>query len=212
MILIIFQIIALIMSAVVHEVAHGYMAYRLGDNTAKNEGRLTLNPIKHLDLFGSIFLPLILIITSSPFFLAWAKPVPYNPYNLRDRKFGDLKVALVGPLSNLILAIIFGLISRVLYFYAGASMEISGSLVNSIFLMTVVITQVNLILMIFNLIPLPPLDGSKILLTFLPARFKIYFYKYEQFGLILLLILIASNAFNFVSWLVYFLFSLIVGF
>src|SRR5574344_1057586 len=105
----VFQIIILIFSAVVHEYMHGWMAYRLGDSTAKDAGRLTLNPLAHLEWFGSFFLPLVMIISHMPFVFGWAKPVPYNPYNLRDRKYGDAKVGLAGPLGNFIIALFFGL-------------------------------------------------------------------------------------------------------
>ena len=114
MILIILSVLVLVFSAVIHEYAHGWMAFRLGDDTAKKEGRLTLNPLVHLDWFGSIILPLLFIITKANFFLAWAKPVPYNPYNLRDKKYGELKVALAGPASNILLALFFGLVARFL--------------------------------------------------------------------------------------------------
>jgi Zn-dependent protease len=108
----VFQIIVLVFSAIAHEYMHGYVAYSLGDPTAKNAGRLTLNPLAHLEWFGSFFLPLIMIITQMPFVFGWAKPVPYNPYNLRDRKYGDAKVALAGPLTNFIIALFFGLFLR----------------------------------------------------------------------------------------------------
>ena len=108
----IFLIIILVMSAVFHEYMHGFAAFKLGDPTAKNAGRLTFNPIKHLDLFGSIIIPLMLIISGSSFLFAWAKPVPYNPNNLSDRKYGDAKVAAAGPLANLAIALVFGLIWR----------------------------------------------------------------------------------------------------
>ncbi|NCN22436.1 site-2 protease family protein, partial [Candidatus Falkowbacteria bacterium] len=142
----IFLIIVLVMSAVFHEYMHGYAAFKLGDPTAKNAGRLTFNPIKHLDLFGSIIVPLMLIISGSSFLFAWAKPVPYNPYNLRDRKYGDAKVAVAGPLANLAIALIFGLIWRFMPFI---NITFSGFIA--------MIIYINLVLMVFNLIPIPPL-------------------------------------------------------
>ena len=220
-------IIVLIMSAVVHEVSHGYMAYRLEDNTAKDLGRLTLNPLKHLDLFGSIILPLILVLTKANFFLAWAKPVPYNPYNLKDYKYGDLKVALAGPGSNLILATVFGLmirfwpivfadkISLITQFLTGDNngllASMSGSLLNSFFVLALLFCIINLALMIFNLIPIPPLDGSKILLTFLPERGRLLFYRLESWGFVILIILIAMDAFQFVVPVLFAAFSLLTG-
>ena len=112
MLITILLIIILIFSAIFHEYAHGWMARRLGDETAEQAGRLTLNPIPHLDLVGSIIVPLVLLITKSNFFIAWAKPVPYNPNNLRDKKYGELKVALAGPATNFIIAIILAMVAR----------------------------------------------------------------------------------------------------
>jgi Zn-dependent protease len=227
MAIMIFLIAALIMSAVVHEVAHGAMAYYLGDTTAKDMGRLTLNPIKHLDLFGSILLPLVLILTKSSFFLAWAKPVPYNPYRLRDYRWGDLKVALAGPGANLIMAAIFGLTARFLplatndkiqlagQFLQGANDQLlalmSGSIMNSLFVMSVILCFLNLVLMIFNLVPIPPLDGSKIAVAFLPPGGRQAFYRLEAYGLFILIILIALNFFSFIAPLVFYVFSLLTG-
>src|SRR5271157_1248941 len=108
----IFSLIVLLFSVIIHELAHGYVAYSLGDPTAKYAGRLTLNPLKHLDPFGSIILPLLLFIAGSPFLFGWAKPVPINPYNFTDKKYGEIKVSIAGPASNLLLAIFFGLILR----------------------------------------------------------------------------------------------------
>src|SRR5574343_425811 len=110
----IFSLIVLLFSVIIHELAHGYVASSLGDPTAKYEGRLTLNPLKHLDPFGSIILPLLLFIAGSPVLFGWAKPVPVNPYNFRDKKWGEIKVSIAGPLSNISLAIVFGLILRFL--------------------------------------------------------------------------------------------------
>src|SRR3989344_5382087 len=110
----IFQIIVLIFSVVIHEVSHGYVAEYLGDPTARLAGRLTLNPIKHIDPFGSGILPVILVITHSPILFGWAKPVPYNPYNLRDPISGGAKIAAAGPISNLLLALIFAIAFRVM--------------------------------------------------------------------------------------------------
>jgi Zn-dependent protease len=227
MLITIFVIVALIMSAVVHEVAHGAMAYRLGDTTAKDLGRLTLNPFKHLDLFGSIILPLVLVLTKAGFFLAWAKPVPYNPYRLKDYRFGDLKVALAGPGANLIMATFFGLLARFLplglnakiglinLFLMGENAELlgamSGSLVSSIFVLAVIFCILNLALMIFNLVPIPPLDGSKVALTFLPEGGRQAFYRLESYGIIILVVLIALGVFNFIAPLLFYLFQLIVG-
>jgi len=159
----IFQIAILLFSVVIHEVSHGAMAEHLGDQTARMMGRLTLNPLKHIDLFGSIILPFILIITNSPIVIGWAKPVPYNPNRLyKDRKYGPLKVALAGPAVNIIIALVFGLILRFGFPYLpDASILLIGFIV-----------FLNMLLAFFNLIPIPPLDGSKILTVLLPPRYS----------------------------------------
>jgi len=159
----IFQLTVLLFSIMIHEVSHGLMALRLGDETAKKFGRLTLNPLKHLDPIGSIFLPLFLFITKSPIILGWAKPVPYNPNALyKDYKYGPLKVALAGPFSNLAVAFIFGLIIR-----------FGSTFFNPIALAFMsFIVLLNCLLAVFNLIPIPPLDGSKILTAILPYRYS----------------------------------------
>jgi len=180
----IFWIVALLYSVVIHEVSHGAVAYSLGDPTAKNLGRLTLNPIKHLDMFGSILLPLILVILRSPFIFGYAKPVPYNPLNLRDRKYGPAKVAIAGPASNIALAVLFGLTLRFL------PDIFSSSLVPE--LLTIVVT-LNLFLAIFNLFPIPPLDGHWLLMTFLPAKFdaiRVILYRYSFILLLMFLFFI----------------------
>jgi Zn-dependent protease len=177
----VFYIIILIMSIVIHEVSHGFMAEYFGDDTARNAGRLTLNPIKHLDLFGSILLPALLVFSHAPFMFGWAKPVPYNPYNLRDRKWGTIWVSAAGILANFFLAILFGLIIR---FSAGFTLS------ENFYFITSAIVIVNLALGIFNLVPIPPLDGSKILFSFLPESLASKLYSYEQYSLIILLIFV----------------------
>ena len=181
----IFQIIVLVFSAIAHEYMHGWMAYRLGDSTAKDAGRLTFNPLVHLELFGSFLLPLLLFATGMPFIFGWAKPVPYNPNNLRDRKYGDAKVALAGPLTNFIIALFFGLFLRL---FPVASLTFVG--------LISIIIYINLVLMIFNLLPIPPLDGSKILAAFLPANLRERFLNSEKYGLILviLFVMLAGSA------------------
>lgn len=195
----IFQVIILILSAVAHEYMHGWMAYRLGDDTAKNAGRLTLNPLAHLEWFGSFFLPLVMIISGMPFVFGWAKPVPYNPWNLRDKKYGEAKVAAAGPLGNLIIAIFFGLCLRFLPFYNIAFSGLLG-----------IIVYINLVLMIFNLVPIPPLDGSKILGTFLPANLRERYLGSERTGFIFV-ILFVMLAGSLIMPIVNFLFKVIVG-
>ena len=195
----IFEIIVLIFSAIIHEYSHGFLADQLGDSTAKDAGRLTLNPIPHLDLFGSIILPLLMVISGSGMVFAWAKPVPFNPYNLRDQKFGPAKIAIAGPLSNLFLAIVFGLILRFVPL---------GNEAFQTFL--AIIVYINLILAIFNLVPIPPLDGSKILAAFLPIAWQEKLFALERYGLILV-ILFLYFGYSLITPIIGGLFYLIVG-
>lgn len=161
-----FLYIIIIFSAVIHEFSHGWMAYRLGDPTAKNAGRLTLNPLVHLDPFGTVIIPLFLMLTSG-IFIGWAKPVPYNPHNLNDPKYGSLKVGIAGPGANFLVAIIIGLILR--FFPA----LLLGAGLPPVFLeFLAIIIYVNIFLGLFNLIPVPPLDGSKVLNDLFPRAWS----------------------------------------
>ncbi len=180
---IIFSIAILIMSVVIHEVSHGYAALMMGDVTAKYAGRLTLNPIKHLDPFGSVILPILMaIISSGGFIFGWAKPVPYNLYNLKNQRWGELIVAIAGPLSNILVAIVFGLLIR---FAPILSLPIAFVEIS----LTVVI--INLVLAVFNLVPIPPLDGSKVLFSVLPTDISQKTRNFMQrYGLILIFIFI----------------------
>jgi Zn-dependent protease len=221
------SVIILIFSAIVHEYAHGWMANRLGDDTALRAGRLTFNPLKHLDPIGSVLLPLLLIISKANFFFAWAKPVPYNPYNLRDHRYGDLKVALAGPGVNIMLAIIFGLIARFIPlandlkislltgFFQGEGSAITAithsSFLGSLVLIAMVICFINLALAVFNLLPIPPLDGSKVVYTFLSDRGRETFYKIEKYGFIILFALVMIGAFDFMQYIIFSLFSIVTG-
>jgi Zn-dependent protease len=144
-------------------VAHGYAARRNGDETAEMSGRLTLNPISHIDLFGSIILPAILILIHSPILLGWAKPVPVNPGNFKNMKKGMLEVSLAGVFANFLLAIVFGFVARF-----GVGWGIPASAMTAVYL----IVLVNIVLGFFNLIPIPPLDGSKVVFALLPARYR----------------------------------------
>ncbi len=200
---IIFSIIVLIYSIVIHEFSHGAVAYYLGDPTAKQAGRLTLNPLKHLDPIGSVILPILLIFTTGRG-IGWAKPVPINPYNFRDQRFGELKVSFAGPASNLAIALIFGLALR---FLGGIFPETFYSLISYIVIL-------NILLAVFNLIPIPPLDGSHILFTFLPSSFnglKIFLSQFGFFILIFLVFLLPAF-FQLLLAMVNSVFSLIVGF
>lgn len=202
---IVIGIVILVFSVILHEVAHGYVADLLGDPTARYAGRLTLNPVSHIDPIGSIFLPGILALTSSPFMIGWAKPVPYNPYNLRNQRWGEAMVAFSGPLTNLVLALLGGLAIRL--GAQGAFAEIASM---------VVIT--NLVLAIYNLIPIPPLDGSKVLASILPyplaaayRQFENMMYSFGPFGLIGVGFLAIYLLWPVLSRVVFWLYALITG-
>ena len=200
----IFLIAILIFSVVIHEVSHGVVANALGDPTAKNAGRLTLNPIPHLDPIGSILLPGFLILMSQigggGIIFGWAKPVPVNPMNLRG-KYGSALVSLAGPGSNLTIALIFGLALRFLQLA-----ELNPALI----LVFSYIVFLNILLAVFNLLPVPPLDGSHILFTFLPRSFDALRIFLSRFGIFVLLFIIFFF-FGFVSLVVNSIFNLIVG-
>jgi len=175
---IIFGIIILILSVVVHEVSHGYAADALGDPTARLAGRLTLNPLRHLDLFGSIIIPVITWMAGG-FIFGWAKPVPFNPYNFqKGGKWGEALVAAAGPGANLVLAIIFGLLIRFV------------TLPTTVLEIVSFVVVINIVLALFNLIPVPPLDGSKILFTILPYQYGRVRAVFERYGLILVLLFV----------------------
>lgn len=184
----IFTLLILLFSVIIHEVSHGSVAYALGDMTAKNEGRLSLNPLVHIDLVGSVLLPLFLLTLGMPV-IGWAKPVPVNPMNFNDRKWGDLKVSLAGPLSNLLVALVFGLIIKFMPFLPQSFLTIAA-----------IVVFYNIVLALFNLIPIPPLDGSHILFSLLPESlnsFKIFLWQYGFIILLLLIFMIPGG----LSWI-----------
>jgi Zn-dependent protease len=180
----IFIFIILVISIVIHEVSHGYAAYIQGDLTAYYEDRLTLNPLKHVDPIGSVLVPLVTSIMGFPF--GWAKPVPFNPYNLRNQRWGEMFVAIAGPGSNIAIAIIFGLIVRF------SNMPLTSPFIG----FSMIVIWVNLALAVFNLIPIPPLDGSKVLFAFLPYQLQRYRIALEQYSFFLVLILIVLPQFS----------------
>ncbi len=176
----IYIFLIIILSAVFHEYAHGFSAYKLGDDTAKRNGRLTLNPIAHIDLFGTIIFP-ILSLSTAGIFIGWAKPVPYNPFNLSDKKYGNLKVAAAGPVSNFIIALFLGIILRVVIFF--------GIFISPAFIDLISIAiYINIFLGLFNLIPVPPLDGSKILMDLFPKASS-HVMKIGLFGMFIAVVL-----------------------
>jgi len=170
-------------AVIIHEVAHGLMAERLGDPTARLMGRLTLNPIPHIDVFGSIILPLMLIVFRAPFIFGWAKPVPVDPYNLQHPKKDMALISLAGPLSNILMAIILSIFLRILL--------LVFPFANTIFNPFVTIIAINIALAVFNLIPVNPLDGGKILTGILPIKHARAFNQFiDKAGILLIFFLI----------------------
>lgn len=184
---IVFQLVILIFSVVIHEVSHGLAANALGDPTAKYAGRLTLNPLKHLDPVGSFIIPLASFFLGG-FIVGWAKPVPYNPYNLKvkNQDFGSAVVGVAGPAANIAVALVFGFLIRGVGYWSAAL----GAGGTPLLKITTYIVLINIVLAIFNLMPIPPLDGSKVLFSLLPERWIGLRLFLERFGFALLLIFI----------------------
>jgi len=202
---VILKIVILIFSVVIHEISHGYAALMLGDKTAQYAGRLTLNPVKHIDPFGSIILPLLTSLLGGPVF-GWAKPVPYNPYNLKNQKWGPAIVGAAGPAANLSIAIVFGLLIR---FSSSLPMYAPEFIANFISVIGA-ISILNLVLAIFNLVPIPPLDGSKVLFALLPYKWRSVEAALDRYGYMLLLIFIFFFA-QLLTPIIDLFFRLIVG-
>lgn len=204
----IFIIAILIFSVIVHEVAHGYAANALGDTTARLAGRLTLNPLPHIDLFGSVLIPAFLVFTHAGILFGWAKPVPYNPYNLKNQRWGEAFVAIAGPGTNLLIAVLFAIGIRIGgNFLTPAAVALAGYIV-----------LINLFLGLFNLIPIPPFDGYTVLSRALPYRHAAVMQNFEQrirswgpLGLIVVLFIVVYFLAAPFSQLVFLLFHLLVG-
>ncbi len=198
---IIFFIAILIMSVIIHEISHGYVAYMLGDPTAKLAGRLTLNPVSHIDPLGSIIVPTLMALIPGGIIFGWAKPVPYNPYNLKNQKWGTALVASAGAISNLFIALIFGMLVRYaeVLSLSGPFLQISGMIV-----------ILNIVLAVFNLIPIPPLDGSKVLFSILPVKFH-YIQEFLEKYWIFLIFSLIFFAGDIIFPAVNFIFHLITG-
>ncbi len=164
-------ILVLLVSVILHEVAHGFAAEKLGDPTARMAGRLTLNPISHIDPIGSVLVPGLLALSGTNMLFGWAKPVPYNPYNIRYGKWGEALVAVAGPVTNIVLAGIFAIALQF------------DAIVNPSFIMIAqTVILLNIVLAVFNMVPIPPLDGSKVLFALLPDRFYHIRESLERFG------------------------------
>ncbi len=204
LVLTVFEFVVLLFSAVLHEVAHGFMAEKLGDDTARRAGRLTLNPLVHIDPFGSIVLPIVLYVASGgSFFFAAAKPVPYDPRNLKSPRSGSAKIALAGPLTNLLLAVVFGIAVRIGIAFSAPDIFIS---------LLAVVVYLNIALAMFNLIPIPPLDGSRVLFAILPpsqATFRAAYFL-ERYGIILVFVF-AFFGFSLLVPVMGYIFSIFTG-
>lgn len=193
-----FFFIIIIPSAIIHEYAHGWMADQLGDPTARYAGRLTMNPRAHIDKWGTILMPLFLFfLTAGRFLFAYAKPVPFNPYNLKNQKWGPVWVALAGPCSNLLLAFVFGLLVRYLP-------------LSNLTIFLSIIVYANVLLAIFNLVPIPPLDGSKLLYALLPDSQYQLKIALERYGFVILLAFIFFG-FQFITPIIVFFYHLCTG-
>lgn len=178
--------VVLLFSVIVHEVAHGYVALRNGDPTARMLGRITLNPVPHIDPIGTILLPLLLLMSGAGIIFGWAKPVPVNPLNFRNYRLGELTVSAAGPLSNLALAVLFALLLR----YGAINVGLMKFALWGV--------QINIFLALFNLIPIPPLDGSHILEIFLPPNLARLYAYLEPVGFILILVLFYTGVMGFI--------------
>ena len=203
---VILSLLAVFMAIVLHEVAHGYMALRLGDPTARSRGRLTLNPLAHVDPIGTILIPVVLVVMRYalnlyvPLF-GWAKPVPISPGNFRNPLRGMLYVALAGPVANIALALVTAGVFRLIWLGASsiefASTGLVFHLLKAVLILLSRFGLFNLILAAFNLVPIPPLDGSRVLLYFLPAEGRRFLLSMERYGFLVLLVLIYIGGLRF---------------
>jgi Zn-dependent protease len=194
-------IVVLISSVVVHEVAHAWQARREGDDTAERLGRITLNPVPHLDFIGSVMVPMLLYFTHSGFIFGWAKPVPVNPANYREHKWGDIRVSLAGIVSNLGLAVLSTLLAAVVLKMQSLVGGLGG-VTDALMQMATYGIFINLILAFFNLIPIPPLDGSHVLFHCLPRRVAVEYRRAGRYGLLIVMALffLVPDAFRFILW------------
>jgi Zn-dependent protease len=188
----------LLLSFVVHEFAHAWVARREGDPTAERLGRVTLNPVPHIDVFGTILVPALLLATRSSFLVGWAKPVPVDPSQMRDPKWGDVRVSLAGVTANLLLALVMTGIA-VAAVHAERAWPQAGWL-ESVQAMAAVGIRLNFILLVFNLLPVPPLDGGRVLYHLLPARWAAAYQRMQGIGILIFLGLLMTGAISVVLW------------
>lgn len=174
---------------IVHEVAHGFAALKMGDTTAKDAKRLSFNPLNHIDPFGTVVLPLMLVVMGFPAF-GFAKPVPYNPTRLKNMKVGEVVVGFAGPASNLIMALLAAAVGFGLRATFGQAVNYIDSIVGWLYLITYLFAFINLVLMFFNLLPIPPLDGSSIIMPFLPKKYIPTWYNIQRYAFPVLIILV----------------------
>ncbi len=200
-----FFFLVIVPSSIIHEYMHGAMAKQLGDDTAERAGRLTLNPLAHIDPFGTVMLPLVLLMSGSGFMFAYAKPVPYNPNNLRNQKWGPALVGVAGPLSNIVVALIFGLAVRL-----ALPMAVTSDFGILFLSFLSLIAYANVLLAVFNLVPIPPLDGSKVLLALIPDRYWDFKEQFERYGIYLLIVFIVFGV-SVISPIIGTIFTWIVG-